>query len=620
MNNFNILIISIHNSNHAYKVYDFFKNYNYDTKILDMKKDIFEYLKVNIINLIIIDAEYTDSKSKALIQKIRKYYNLNIIFLTNDESIETRKEFFTYNLLDYKIKNDPLEDTLGEIIVLVNKIINNKDETILIVKDESITRDIVVRLLAQRSYNLIIANDAKTAWMELENNNKISIIIVDIGIVNIKSHELILYAREKFNQQIPVIAFTANYDALIMQHNIEYGLSDFIQVPVIHEEFNLKIDLWINNIRQNKKLQEHQNLLAKNLNSVKALANATIEALIMFDNNICIDVNDAAIVLFEYSKKEELLGKHILDIVSSNITEYDKINLVKNSVDHEFELIMKKKNNNNFLAQVNERNISLDNKKLKIIAILDLVEKRRKENMMAEQSKMASMGEMIGNIAHQWRQPLSSISIAASNMKLSYELDMIVESELLESLDGIVESTQFLSNTIDEFRDFIKGESLEYSFVTQNLIKKVLKLVEGNIKSVDIEVIQNYEENIKMYGYGNELTQAILNIVNNARDALKEKNVKEKFIFINTHCDDKNENVIINIKDNAGGIPKDILAKIFEPYFTTKHKSQGTGLGLYMTHKMIIEHMKGEIEVINSEYEYKTHTYTGVLFKIILPI
>ena len=153
MNDFNILIINIHNSNHTNEIYDFFKNYEYNTKVLDKEKDICEYLKSNTVNLIIIDAKHTDTKSKELIENIIKSYNLNIIFLTNDESIETRKEFFSYNLLDYKIKNDPLHETLGEVVVLINKIIKNKNETILIIKKENETRDIITKLLSQRAYN-----------------------------------------------------------------------------------------------------------------------------------------------------------------------------------------------------------------------------------------------------------------------------------------------------------------------------------------------------------------------------------------------------------------------------------------------------------------------------------
>jgi len=247
-------------------------------------------------------------------------------------------------------------------------------------------------------------------------------------------------------------------------------------------------------------------------------------------------------------------------------------------------------------------------------------ESHKKDKLIFEQAKLVSMGEMIGNIAHQWRQPLSSISIAASSIKINYEIGMVEEVELFDTLDGIVDSTEFLSNTINDFQSFLKGDSVKTNYVPSEVIKKLLKLVDGNIKSAGVKVIENHESGIELYGLGNELTQALLNIVNNARDALKEKEFKDKYIFIDTYLDSKKQNVIISIQDNAGGIPDDVINKIFEPYFTTKHQSQGTGLGLYMTHQMIIDHMHGEIQVDNNDFTYNDKSYHGALFKVILPL
>jgi signal transduction histidine kinase len=126
------------------------------------------------------------------------------------------------------------------------------------------------------------------------------------------------------------------------------------------------------------------------------------------------------------------------------------------------------------------------------------------------------------------------------------------------------------------------------------------------------------EKKIELYNYKNELTQAILNIIDNSKDALLEKNVKDKYIFIHTYEID--HEAIIEIHDNAKGIPEEILTKIFEPYFTTKHKSQGTGLGLYMTHQIIEKSMGGTINVSNIAFEYNKHQFKGASFRITLPI
>jgi PAS domain S-box-containing protein len=354
--------------------------------------------------------------------------------------------------------------------------------------------------------------------------------------------------------------------------------------------------------------------------NITALLNATIEALLMFDNNICIELNDVALKMFGYDIKSDLIGKNILDIVSKDITQYDTEQLLKNDINHEFELLMAKKNGQEFPAQIKEKNILLKSKNIKIIAVLDLTDIKRKEKLFAEQSKLASMGEMIGNIAHQWRQPLSSISISASNIKVNYEMDMLEDDELVNELDSIVNSTVFLSDTINDFQSFIKGDAIASNFLLDESITKVLKLVDGNIKSADINVVLQIQDNIKLFGLANEFVQVLLNIINNAKDALVENKINNKLIIIKINYDTNKTNAIISIQDNANGIPNHIIDKIFEPYFTTKHKTNGTGLGLYMTNQMINEHMKGKVEVSNEIFTYNDVEYKGALFKISLPI
>ena len=143
-------------------------------------------------------------------------------------------------------------------------------------------------------------------------------------------------------------------------------------------------------------------------------------------------------------------------------------------------------------------------------------------------------------------------------------------------------------------------------------------MVKGSVKNNNIDVILNLQDDIKIDGYENELTQCFINIFNNAKDVLAEQEIENKYIFISTYLQD--DKAIIIIKDNAGGITQDVLPKIFEPYFTTKHKSQGTGLGLHMTYSLIVDGMDGTIKAKNKSYEYKNKTYTGAEFMISLPI
>ncbi len=249
---------------------------------------------------------------------------------------------------------------------------------------------------------------------------------------------------------------------------------------------------------------------------------------------------------------------------------------------------------------------------------IEVQKNSEKERKLMEQSKFSALGEMIGNIAHQWRQPLSGISATASSMQVQIQLGIADNKEIDESYSKIMNFTSYLTQTIEDFRNFIKGDRTREIFSLKDKINSTLLLVEGTIKNQYINISLDLQENIEIDGYPNELTQCLINIFNNAKDILVEKEVKDKFIFISTST--KNNQAIIKIKDNAGGIPEDILPKIFEPYFTTKHQSQGTGLGLHMTYNLIVDGMKGTIEAHNVSYEYNGTDYTGAQFVIILPM
>jgi PAS domain S-box-containing protein len=240
----------------------------------------------------------------------------------------------------------------------------------------------------------------------------------------------------------------------------------------------------------------------------------------------------------------------------------------------------------------------------------------KKDKLLLEQSKLASMGEMIGNIAHQWRQPLSIISTASTGVLMYKDMGVLTDDMIEKEMNNINDNAQYLSKTIDDFRDFIKGERTQVQFNLSEDIMSFYNLIQGSIKSHDINLIKDIDENVMVFGYPNELIQCFINIYNNAKDVLDAINDK-RYIFLNAYK--QNNNVYISFKDNAGGIPEEILPHIFEPYFTTKHKSKGTGLGLSMTYKLIVEGMNGSIEAKNVSYEYEGENYKGAEFIITLP-
>ncbi len=259
-----------------------------------------------------------------------------------------------------------------------------------------------------------------------------------------------------------------------------------------------------------------------------------------------------------------------------------------------------------------------------ILVIEDITEQKNLElqkieqsKLYLQQSKMISMGEMIGNIAHQWRQPLSVISLIATGIKLKNEMNLLEKEDLIEGMDKINHTTQHLSKTIDTFRNFFKSSNSKLWFNLESIFSNNEHLLLAPFLNDDIEIIIKIDD-VRLFTLENELVQVFLNILNNAKDALKSKQKGKKYIFIRAYKE--NKDVIILFKDNAFGLEKEILNRVFEPYFTTKHKSSGTGVGLYMSEEIISKHMHGSLEVSNEEYTYNNIEYTGAQFKITIPV
>jgi signal transduction histidine kinase len=245
-----------------------------------------------------------------------------------------------------------------------------------------------------------------------------------------------------------------------------------------------------------------------------------------------------------------------------------------------------------------------------------ITKNKRQYELLAQKSKLAAMGEMMENIAHQWRQPLSVITIAASGIRVHKDLNSLNDDLLEDALSNISMSANHLSETIDDFRDFFKTDKEKGEFNIHTAIEKSLKLLSSQFQSHEINVI-NKAEHHTIIGFERDLLQVFLNVFNNAKDAL-EQCESERYIFVDAFA--KKEQLFITVKDNAGGIDEDIIDRIFEPYFTTKHQSIGTGIGLYMSQEIINRHMNGSITIENTFFTYKSKEYKGALFTIMLPL
>jgi len=231
---------------------------------------------------------------------------------------------------------------------------------------------------------------------------------------------------------------------------------------------------------------------------------------------------------------------------------------------------------------------------------------REKEQMLLLQNRHAAMGEMIGNIAHQWRQPLNTLGLITQRLGVFYGSPSFNKELLDTSVTKSMEIINHMSRTIDDFRNFFSNEREKSEFRVNDALIKALSLVEANFKDSGIKIIHNEIDEISIYGFPNEYAQVLLNIFINAKDAINERKIESPCLTVSI-C---NENCrsVVTIADNAGGIPEDIIEKIFDPYFTTKGPQQGTGVGLFMSKTIIEKNMGGRLSVRN--------TATGAEFQI----
>ena len=254
--------------------------------------------------------------------------------------------------------------------------------------------------------------------------------------------------------------------------------------------------------------------------------------------------------------------------------------------------------------------IKKTNKELQEKMEMELKKSSDKDKMLFHQNKLIAMGEMLENIAHQWRQPLSQINSSVLLIDDILHEKNFKNIDIEERLLEIESLTNYLSNTINDFKDFFAQHKIKKEFSFKEMIEKSIYIVKGSLKQNHIEIVVDIEKDFRFKGYESELQQVIVVILNNAKDALISRDVNMP--RINIDLEKKNGCFVIRVYDNAGGIPTDIQSKIFEPYYTTKYKSKGTGLGLYISKKIIEESMSGELNVFNMR--------DGVCFEIKLKV
>ncbi len=336
-------------------------------------------------------------------------------------------------------------------------------------------------------------------------------------------------------------------------------------------------------------------------NYQKAIENSNIVSKTDI-NGIITFVNDEFVKLFEYSK-EELLGK--------NHTIIRHPDTPKENFKTLWETILNKK-----VHKATVKNLSKSGKTIylntTIIPILDenedifefiairyditneiMLQKEveEKQKIIFLQSRMASLGQMLANVAHQWRQPLTELNLTLFNLKKSFETKN--QKEFDKFYDSSKNLILGMSNTIENFTNFFTPQKEKEKFLLNLSINEALKILNRVLQEENINIKFDILKNLEVFGIKNELTQVLLNLINNSKDAFIQKSIKQKDITIKTYL--KDDFIYLEYLDNAQGVDKELFDRIFEPYFTTKHQSSGTGLGLFIC-KIIIENsFEGQI-------------------------
>ena len=609
--------------------------------IIEQNSDFFQLRYIDLYGNEIIRIDKSDDVS-VVVSSDKLQNKKNRYYFT--KALENDTDSLWFSKLDLNIEHGQLEKPYRPTL-RVAKVVFNKDKKfgILIANinmsyflDKLIdSRNNEVYLLDKDNY-LLISNTNKQAWSRYITKKVFD--NIDIFKLNTVSSNFTISSDEELKLFIKP---KNDYINTLLKERI----SNLLLFLFLFNIFVIFIVLLIisNKILKNRIKKEllYENNLNETINSYVALTKTD-------KNGIIIYVSDEFSKITGYNKSE-LIGKNHSYIKSNRVSPdvfkdlwttilqgkiYNGVIpiITKNGNERTFEIkicpefdsdknivgysafrkditekIELKELNNSLEEKIKEKTIELKklNEELEEKVKIKTEENIKKEKLLLEQVKLASMGEMIGNIAHQWRQPLSYISTASTGIIFQKEVDSLNDEFLIETLNKINTTTQYLSNTIETFRDFIKEEKTIVNVVIQNRISACLEILKGTLNSAHIKVINNTltVDPISIDLIKGELTQTLINIITNAKDILVEREISNPWVKIDIEeADDK---VTISIEDNAGGISDDVITHVFEPYFTTKHKSKGTGLGLYMCYKIVIDSLKGKLFVKNSEHGAK---------------
>jgi signal transduction histidine kinase/DNA-binding response OmpR family regulator len=586
--------------------------FDYETAVDLIQSHRFDYI---LLDLILPDGE------GELLLPYAKRADARVIVMTTDRDSFRRDRIFSFGIVDYIIKDRYFDDLIDGIRRMIRQVEINSGFTLLVVEDSSFVRNHLELLLSSRGFLVLTAIDGKEGYEKLLKY-PIDGLIADLEMPVMDGFELMAKIRRKNEiKNLPVMILTGSNDSNKIAKVIKHDVKDLVRKPYIVEEVLLKIDNMMNEVLHKKTIGEGQRKFELYHD---AIVNSTLYMKFSPDLQ-AVYINERFSQLLFGNILEEFQSISLKEFVKNPTLDLfrslQKLSPQNPPVYYIF-MFNKFDGTSCYVSATVSGIFDAEGKITEMVFIgyditqlqqhelylQEQVEKQMQINfeqqqLMFNQSKMAAMGEMIGNIAHQWRQPLNALGLMIQGIEDAHLHGELDEPYLHDMTVKSMNKIEFMSQTIDDFRNFFQPNKAKETFDMAVAVHKTIDIIGKTLENHHITLMfVGVEEGQYMIdGYRNELQQVILNLLNNSKDALCSKYGEGMDVdkWIRISLGHKDQMSVLSIEDNGGGIPESIIERIFEPYYTTKEEGKGTGVGLYMSKMIIEQNMGGRLEVSN---------------------
>lgn len=580
---------------------------------------------------ILLDLILPDGEGEMLLPYARRT-DARVIVMTTDRDSFRRDRLFGFGIVDYIIKERYFDDIVDSIRTMIKQVESNAEYTILVVDDSNFIRNNLELLLHSRGFLVLTATNGQEA-LETMEKYKVDALVADLEMPVVDGFALMAkLRRHKEYKKLPVMILTGSNDSGKIAKVIKHDVKDLIRKPYVIEEVLLKIDNMMNEVKQRKIIHEERQKFDLYHD---AIINSTLYMKISPDLTLRYLNDRLAELLFEEGHKDycsislkDLMKNPTLDLLRS-LTK-----LSPSSMPLSYIFMFERPNGSpcyisatlsgifdpkGILAEIvfighditqlqeNEQYLQHEIEKQTLINV-------EQQQLMFDQAKMAAMGEMIGNIAHQWRQPLNTLGLMIQDLEDAYTDEELDDAYLQNMTEKSMAQIQFMSKTIDDFRNFYQPNKKKERFDIAEAIQKTVGIIgitlENHAIRLEFDGVETGKYSIS--GYRNELQQVILNLLSNAQDAICDERDEGSERWIRISVTQSAQSIQLCIEDNGGGIPAEAIERIFEPYYTTKEEGRGSGIGLYMSKMIIEQNMGGRLIAANGPL--------GASFTIIIPL